>query len=298
VIQYERGTRIRREKEGGEQQPRIITGAAIQMPVPSPKVFFPVVIKHLFIQDGIVHFYDYSVQKEGLLLTIQDLSLSIGNIYSYTYNVPMDFSIKGNIPWEEGQKLGRIYGEGSVNFFKKEIQAYLNIEDIDARYLQPYYDKDVQVDDFERARIGKVIAKFKWIVSGFNNVVTNKFRLELTDVERPPAGEGRPERVERIADYILDKPGLQAVEFVNTTSFDAFAFFVLGDVRTAVEEKLQGIRGTSGPQQVFHAPGKVLGGVLSGVGEISNAVVSGTISIGQEIWRGVWGSFRREKAAQ
>jgi hypothetical protein len=295
VINYERGTRIRLDKEGEEPQARIVTGAAIQMPTATPRYFFPLVIKHLFIQDGIVHFSDYSVKKEGLLLSLKDLSLSIGNIYSYTYNVSSDFSVKGNVPWEEGQKLGRIYGEGSINFFKKEIQAYLRIEDINARSLQPYYADALEEEVLEKARIGKVIAKFSWEVSGFNNVVTNRFRLELTDVERPPAGEGPPEREERIADVILDTYKLQAVEFSNTTSFDAFTFFVLGDVKSAVEEKLHGMRGPSRAQQALKAPGKVVGGVLSGVGEVSNAVVSGTISIGREIFRGVFGSFRREK---
>lgn len=296
VIQYQRGTKLVKAQEGAEQTPHIVTGAAIQLPSPPPRSFMPVMIRHLFIQDGIVHFFDYSVKEDGLLLSVKDLSLSVGNIYSFTYNVASDFSIKGNIPWQEGQKQGRIYGEGSINFFKKEIQSYLNIEDIDARYLQPYYADALEAEVLEKARIGKVVAKFNWVVSGFNNVVTNRFRLELTDVERVPDDREHIEKEERIADVILDTYKLQAVEFTNTTSFDAFTFFVLGDVKSAVEEKLHGMRSGPRPREVFSAPGKVVGGVLRGVGEISNAVVSGTISIGQELFRGVMGSFRREKA--
>jgi hypothetical protein len=101
-----------------------------------------------------------------------------------------NFSIKGSIPWREGQQNGSVSLEGWLNYSKKDIQAQLMIKDIDGIYLQPYYSNWVNL---EKARIEKANLNFTSDISGLNNKVKIACHLELADIVRKPAEQPKEE---------------------------------------------------------------------------------------------------------
>jgi hypothetical protein len=261
-----------------------------------PRLHF--VVKRLNIKDGKLNFIDHTIGNGGIGLTIKEIYFNLNSLYLVPRSVVANFELKGKIPWQKEQAEGRIEARGWLDLFKKNMQATLNIEDIDGIYLYPYYSAWV---DLEKARIEKAKLNFTSNIQALNNDMIAQCRLELTDiVRRPLEAEEQQEKAAKIADAVLgvlkalDK-GNVVLNFTIRTKMDKPQFGFV-DIKMAFEDKLALGRKTNGfdAQDVLMLPAKILEGAVKGATDISKAVIDGTFAVGNEIKKSVEDSFKKE----
>ncbi len=265
---------------------------------PKKKQPFCLIIKNLNIKDGRINFIDHTVGPEGIQIMIKDLNFKLTNIYTLPRSLITNFELKAKIPWQQGKDEGKIQAEGWLNFFKKDMQAAVKIEDIDGIYLYPYYSNWV---DLEKARIEKAKLNFTSDINGLNNNVTAQCRLELTDIVRKPrAPEEGAEKAERITDAVLDilkalNQGKIVLDFTIRTKMDR-PEFGFSNIKMAFEEKLAQGKKANGfkAEDVLKLPGNLLQGTVKSATDLTKAVIDGAFSVGKELKEAVGDTFKKE----
>ena len=132
----------------------VSTEAILPLAENAPKAkksgFLPFGIKQFSIKGGELIFIDQTVSTGSIKITIKEINSVVKNIYFFPSNKVIEFKVTAVIPWRDKEDQGRMELEGWINSFKKDIRATLNIKDIDAVYLYPYYSYWV---DLDKARI-------------------------------------------------------------------------------------------------------------------------------------------------
>ncbi len=258
----------------------------------------PVAFRHLSIDNGKINFTDYSVGKDGIRITIDDIRARFVNIYRFPMSFVTNFEINGKIPWKQGQEEGTIEAEGWADLFKKDIEATLKIRDIDGIYLYPYYYAYV---DLDKARIEKAKLNFSSEVHGLNNNITAECHLELADIVRkPPEPGSSDEKAAKITDAVLGMfkamdDGKVVLDFTVRTKMDTPTVGI-DNIKEAVENKLKARpKGGLSAENVISFPGKLLVGVVNSATDLSKAVISGTFAVGKELKDSLKASFTRER---
>jgi hypothetical protein len=257
------------------------------------------VIKRLKIKNARINFTDYVSSEQGLEIMIRDVNFYLNNAYVFPASVITNFKLEGNIPWKEGEAEGKIEAEGWVDFNKKNMQAKLNISDIDGVYLYPYYSDWV---DLDKARIEKATLNFTSDIQGLNNDITAQCHLELANMVRRALSDGeQSEKAARITDAVLDifkalNQGNIVLDFTIKTKMDK-PEFGFSNIKTAFEDKLNRSRGGSvKAEDVLMIPSRVLEGTVKSATNVTKSVIDGTFAIGNEIRKAVEGSFRKENS--
>jgi hypothetical protein len=292
-------------------QPKAAEPSAAPVPIPTTEPilghslksegkspFLRLIVKRLNIKDGKVDFIDPAAGPEGIKIIVKDINFNLSNLYTFPFSAITNFELKGRIPWRAGGQEGKIGAEGWMNFFKKDMQATLKIEDIDGIYLYPYYSQWV---DLEKARIESAKLNFTSNINGLNNNVTAECHIELTDIvrkRRPP--KESPEKAEKIADAILDifkssDQGRVILNFTIRTKMDS-PELGFSNIKTAVEHKLAQMRSAGGikTDTILMLPFKLIEGVVKGATDVSRAMIDGTFAVGNELKSAVEDSFRKE----
>jgi hypothetical protein len=253
---------------------------------PQKKQPLYVICKNLVIRDGKVNFTDHTVGNDGIKIIIKDINFRLSNFYTFPHSGVTSFDLKGRIPWLKDHEEGKISLEGWLNFFKKDIQAALKIEDIDGVYLRPYYAAWVNL---EKARIEKANLNFSSDIRGLNNNITAECHLELTDIVRTPleAGAGE-EKAAKITDKTLEffrtlDKGKIVLNFNIRTKLDR-PEFGFDNIKSAFETKVSGAyAGRAKVQDMLALPGKLLDGALKNARDLLDAVLDGAAAVGNKI---------------
>jgi len=242
------------------------------------------VIKSLKVRSGEIYFLDHTADSRNVTVMIKNIDINLNNLYTYPVNVVVDFNLIGRLPWKSGEPDGKIYLEGWVNPYKKDILANLTIEDIDAIAFYPYYSTWV---DLEKARIDKAKLNFSSKIKGENNDISAQCHLELVDIvrkARPP--EEPQQKAERLTDAVLDmfkamNQGKVILDFTLHTKMD-HPQFGFENIKSAFEGKLMEARTNSGlrPQDMLLWPGKLLQGGIKNGSDLTKAAVDGIFALG------------------
>ncbi|MDD5129102.1 MAG: DUF748 domain-containing protein [Candidatus Omnitrophica bacterium] len=252
-------------------------------PVP-PKEGLRLVIKSLKIRSGEIYFVDHTADSRNVTVVVKNIDINLKNLYTYPVDILVNFNLNGRLPWKSGEPDGKIYFDGWVNPYKKDMSANLKIEDIDAIAFYPYYANWV---DLEKARIDKAKLNFSSRITGENNDISAQCHLELADIVRkvrPP--EEPQQKAERLTDAVLDmfkamNQGKVVLDFTLHTKMD-HPQFGFENIKSAFEGKLMQARTNSGlrPQDMLLWPGKLLqSGVKSG-SDLTKAAVDGVFALG------------------
>jgi hypothetical protein len=256
-----------------------------------------VIFKWVKIKDGKVNFLDQSAGNQGIKIAVTDIDFSLEKAFSREQGTVINFSLNGKIPWQEGKTEGKIEARGWLNPYRKDIEAVLNIKDIDGISLYPYYSNWV---DLEKARIDKANLNFSSKISGINNNVTAECSLELTDiVRRPIEPEEKEEKAAKITDVVLDMfkaqdQGKIALNFTIKTKMDR-PEFGFGNLKMAFEDKLsRARRGDSFiGQSVLMLPGNIIEGVIKGGLDVTKVLINGTFGIFKEFEKAADRTFKK-----
>lgn len=266
----------------------VITLAVVPaaIPVVQNKIF-PIIIKKLVIQSGLLNFIDSTVSSDSIKLKIKDIQFYITNLSTLNVDSVSNFSLKGNISWDTGEPDGKFSFQGWANFYKKDVLADLRIENIDAIVFYPYYLNWVNL---EQARIDKAKLNFTSEIKGVDNNVDAVCHLELVDMVRKVRPLDAPQqKAERLTDAVLDmfksmNQGRVVLDFTLHTKMDQ-PVFGFDNIKSALEGKIMQGRSKAGlrSQDVLLWPGKMLQrGIKSGI-DFSNATVDGIFALGNSI---------------
>ena len=256
------------------------------------------IFKRFTVKDGGIDFIDYTVKPEGIKITLKDINLNLTNLYTFPFTEIANFELKARIPWREGNVEGKINAEGWFNFYKRDMQATINIQDIDGIYLGPYYSNWI---DLEKARIEKANLNFTSNIQGLNNNVTAECHLELTDIVRKPRPPEAPvEKTEKVTNLVLDTlkeldQGKVVLNFTIKTKMNRPEFGI-GNIRMAFEDRIAQLRAGTGvkPQHILMLPAKILEGGVRGATDLTKAVIDGTFAVGKELKNAVEDTFKKE----
>ena len=254
-----------------------------EAPVPA-KDNLKLVIKSLKVRSGEVDFLDHTADLRNVTVVIKNIDLNLTNLYTYPVDVVADFNLTGRLPWKSGEPDGKIFLEGWVNPYKKNMLANLKIEDIDAIAFYPYYSTWVNL---EKARIDKAKLNFKSKIKGENNDIAAQCHLELADIVRKARAPEEPQqKAERLTDAVLDmfkamNQGQVVLDFTLHTKMDR-PQFGFGNIKSAFEGKLMQARTNSGlrPQDMLLWPGKMLQGGIKSGSDLTKAAVDGVFALG------------------
>jgi len=248
-----------------------------------PTKVFPVTIRKLKIYSGKLHFIDNTAASGKITVLIKDLNFYITNLSTAPAKRTSKFDLSGNLSWDTGEPDGKMTVGGWVDLAKKDIQAKIKIENIDAIVFYPYYSTWV---DLEKAKIKKAKLNFSCDIKGVSNDVAANCHLELADMVRSVRLIDEPkQKAERITDAVLDMfktmdHGNIALDFILHTKLDR-PEFSFANIKSAFEGKLMQARASAGlrPQDVLSWPGHwVRNGFKIGT-DLSNAVVDGVVDL-------------------
>lgn len=266
---------------------------------PTDDKTFPMhlIINRLRINDATINFIDKATRAEGIPISVTELDVAIDNlVFPVISSSITSFNIRGTIPWQKADapKEGEIYANGWINLFKRDMQAKIDIKDIDAISLYPYYDKWV---DLEGARIQKAKLWFTSDIAGRDGEVTADCHLELTDIVfRPKEDDEKEEKAHRIATAVLNLfqefGGRVSVDFKIKTRMDK-PYFDFNPILNAVEDKIHQASVAKGEQPSIQAaltlPVRLLEGGVKSATDLSRALIEGAFAVGKEVKDGVQG---------
>ena len=248
-------------------------------------------IGHLVINDGNITYTDTVSAQKSIVIRLEDLSVNIDNMNFCALDSRVtNFMVKARIPWREGSENGTLTCNGWYDWFKKDMQASLKVENIDAVYLYPYYAKWL---DPEKARIERARMQLTSDISGLNNDINAQCRLELTDIVfTPRAPEDENRREEKIAGTVLGMfkeqgqgdQGKVVLSFPIKTHMDD-PKFGFGTIKSAVESKIhtEMAKNRPGIVDVVFFPAKIVEGGIRTTTDMTKAVIGGVFSIGWEL---------------
>jgi hypothetical protein len=255
------------------------------------------IFKNINIEEATINFFDYDITPEGLKITMKDAHLNLENLFFIPISTITNFNLEGKIPWSEDKKEAEVKLNGWVNLYKKDLQANLEINNIDGIYLYPYYRQWV---DLEKSRINKATLNFKSDMRALNNDLIANCTLELSEITFKPKPENEPEeKAYQIAKGVLgllkaiDKDKI-SLNFTIHTKMDKFEFG-LEDIRLAFEDKIsQGIKTKKiNSTDLLNLPTDFLKNVIKGSTEITKVFIESTVEIGKTITDIFTGPFKK-----
>jgi len=281
-------------------EPQPVQAQPVTVPVTVQPKFPSLIFHHLRIVDGVFVYVDQGVSPEtdGISITATNLNVTVTNAYQFPREIVTKFVLSADVPWKDSPEKGTVKLDGWMNYDRKDMRAILDVKDIDALYLYPYYSGWFSLD---KANIQKAKLTFTSNVTGLNNDVTAACHLELTELsfkDREPDAE--QSRSERLAQKVLQffqamNNGKVQLNFTIKTKMDS-PEFGLNPIKNAFYNTISQARREQGvtASKVMEVPGQVVGGTVKGVSDVSSALISGVTSVGKEIGRSIKASFRRE----
>ncbi|MEW6102057.1 MAG: DUF748 domain-containing protein [Candidatus Omnitrophota bacterium] len=159
------------------------------------------ILKHLEIENATIKFIDRSLPQGLIEITLKDLNLLLTELHIPPAPQDLKFELDASMPWKNQAEKGKVSAFGRVNLLKRDADAVVKLEGIDAVYLYPYYSNWV---DLEKTHIQQARLNFISEIKGVNNNVTADCKIELIDIVRKPLEDPEKEEKAKIADLVFD----------------------------------------------------------------------------------------------
>ena len=278
--------------------------AVVVKPGPKKKYALRMIAKRISIKDGKFIFIDHTAGKDGITITFKDIDFNARSFYMFPRSIVTKFDLKGSIPWQHDVLQGKIRLQGWVDLFKRDMQASLDIQDIDGIYLYPYYSQYI---DLEKANIEKAKLKFTSNIQGLKNNITADCHLELSDLTFKPKPPSEPQdKGEKLAAVVLDifkdlNQGKVVLDFTIRTKMDN-PVFGFSNIKAAVETKVTEHIESKRPKLKnivilpVTVPADMLVGTVKGLTDVTTSTIRGTVSVIRELKDALLAPFKKAKA--
>jgi len=258
-----------------------------------------IILRRLIISNGSFTYIDSTKGEIPIKILVKDLNVRFDNFqWPFRASEVVSLQISGKVPWENIKEEGRIDLKGWINFYKKDMNLKVKINDIDGVYIYPYYSSWIDID---KARVEKARLDFSSDITGLNNEVNANCHLEMIQLTfKPKEEEAQQARIEKITKVVVGllkalNQGRVVLDFNFKTKMDN-PEFGLGIIQQAFKDKLSQARKgqDSAVMQIVKFPGKLIEGTITSAADLTKTVINGTVVVGKELKKAMDSSFSRE----
>jgi len=174
----------------------------------------------LNIRNGKVVFTDKKVELSGYKVILGKLNARIAKVMLPPTSLKANFKISTDVLDPDSQKLGSATLDGWIDFGPKDMDAVLNIKDLDLVYFSPYYGNFISNKKLLSAKLN-VNTTFR---SKDNNLnIFTDFKLSNLTYARQEQVEGELPELDltrNALDFFTDSKGNLSLEFEINTQLD------------------------------------------------------------------------------
>lgn len=247
----------------------------------------PFLLAKLVVRDGEITLVDRKVAYEGFVTKIEDIDIRISKVSFPPTSLVTKFKLGAVIPGREEQPKSRLTFQGWIDLLDKDMQADLNLKDLDLVNLEPYVGRY----GFSNMESGNL--NITSDMEAKNNDLTAQCKLEINNLKfKPQETEGSLiplSPTKGVLDF-LKGPGEKIVmSFAIRTKLDNpkinFGQLATGVAATAMEKVI-----TSGVSTILQ---KIEGAPTEGekpTGSLEDELKKGA----EELKKGLEGIFKLE----
>lgn len=181
----------------------------------------PVFLTGLNIKNGRLIFTDKKITPKGHKTIIDKINVRISKVILPLTSLNAGFNCDGKVVDLSSAVLGDINFSGWIDFIKKDMDAVLEIADLDALYFYPYYEDLIAGRKLVSARLN-----FKSRLKAENNDLTAVCNLRVSDLayarqEQSPENELLSfDLAGNVLDLFSDKQGNLNLDWTVKTKLD------------------------------------------------------------------------------
>ena len=176
-----------------------------------------VYLTSLRVQNGKIIFTDRKVRPEGFQVIVNKLNVKVAKVSLPITSLATNFEISAELVNSGGKAFGNIVFGGWLDYLAKDMDANLEVKDLDVVNLAPYYGNFISNKKLTRAMLN-LNSAFK----GQNNIlrVTTDFNLSKIAYEETQQAAPELELMKNALDLFTDADGNLHLEFVIDTKLD------------------------------------------------------------------------------
>jgi len=137
----------------------------------------PLLLAGLKIRNGRVRFTDRKADGSADTLALNSINVSISKIAFPITSFFTRFNISALLGDTEGNSKGKFLASGWIDFRPKNMDGSIELKDVDATYLAPYYKKIISTEKLLSAKLN-----FTSDLQAKNNNLLAKCHLEFSDI--------------------------------------------------------------------------------------------------------------------
>ncbi|MDD5568074.1 MAG: DUF748 domain-containing protein [Candidatus Omnitrophica bacterium] len=173
----------------------------------------PVYLVGLNIRNGKIVFTDKKVEASGYRVVLDKLSAHVSKVMLPPTSLKANFKLSTDVLGSDNQKLGSIGLSGWIDFGPKDMDAVLDIKDLDLVYFSPYYGNLISRKKLLTAKLN-LDATFKARDNNLN--ILTDFKLSNLTYAQEESVEGRLPGLDltrNTLDFFTDSKGNLKLEF-------------------------------------------------------------------------------------
>jgi len=187
-------------KQGGKQPPVFITG--------------------LIIKEGRFIFTDKKAAPEGLKVILDNIFVSISKVTFPLTSLSANFKVSAEIMNGDYKSIGSFTTAGFIDFMRKDMDANINIKDLNVTYFEPYYG-----DFLSKKKLLSAKLNFNSILKAQNNDLNINSNLKLSELVYAQVEQKEGELPEfnpakNALDLFTDSEGVLNLNFEVNTKLD------------------------------------------------------------------------------
>lgn len=175
----------------------------------------------IVITNGKFIFTDRKVSAAGFNTVIDKFNFYLTKANPIPLSLRANYGFSGIVTDINYKVLGRLGGEGWLDFGLKDMDGYLEIKDLDAVHFQPYYGNFIS----ERKLLAAAV-NLRADLKSKSNDLSAKCHFELANLayEAPAAQEEKPTIFSNSLDLFTNDQGKIILDFTLRTRFDQPSF--------------------------------------------------------------------------
>lgn len=180
----------------------------------------PVLLTSIKIIDGRVVFLDKKVIKAGYKTVLDEINLNINKVMFPPTSLNTKFKFSVVVKDKDLNALGSLDSHGWVDFGPKNMDAVLNVKNLDIVYFSPYYGNFISKQKLLSAKLN-LQSNFK--ANSNNLTIDSNFKLShLVYAQAPETEEGlnNLDLVRNTLDFFTDRDGNIILDFSIRTKLD------------------------------------------------------------------------------
>lgn len=176
-----------------------------------------VYLASLRVENGKIIFTDRKVTPGGFQVVVTKLNIRVAKVSLPITSLATNFTISAQLLNPQGNAFGSIEFGGWLDYLAKDMDAKLELKDLDAANLSPYYGNFISTK-----KITSGVLNLNSLFKAQNNALRITTNLDLSKLAYEQSQELQPEfeLIKDSLDFFTDASGNLRLEFVIDTKLD------------------------------------------------------------------------------